>query len=235
MTSKLQRPPRKTFLGFYLGDLRDLGEYARQLWRGDGFGRTFFDAKYAAVDPWGYENSPYDELKRALVRYGLGGRRFEHLLDLGSGEGVVAKFVEDRAARISLADLSAVAVARARQRLQVPGDDHVGDALSLLRELPESYCDAIVISEMLYYLAPLPMTRYGRELRDQVVRVLAPGGRLVLLHPYGWLHALYRRTSSLRVAARAELATRRKVSMLALDKLPANGESAPGTGEVSPS
>lgn len=181
--------------------------------------RRFFDAKYASVDPWGYENSPYDELKRAMIRYGLGGRHFAHLLDLGSGEGFVAQYVSSQADRISLADISAVAVARARQRLQAPGDDHVGDALSLMRELPDSYCDALVLSEILYYLTPWPMSRYGRELREQVVRVLAPGGRLVLLHPYGWLHALYRWTPRLRVVVRAALKTRRRVSMLALDKI----------------
>lgn len=216
MTTK---KPRKTFFGIYLGDLRDFGHYMRQLWNESGFGRAFFDAKYERVDPWGYEASRYDELKRAMAAYGLQGRRARHLLDVGCGEGFLATHLRQHAERISLVDISAAAVERARARVETAGDDHVGDALSVLRELPSAEYDAIVVSELLYYLAPFPFSRYGRALRREVVRVLAPGGLLVLVHPYSaLLHAAYRWDSSLVLRGHAHLKTRRSVTMLALEK-----------------
>lgn len=213
-----RKPPRKTIFGIYLGDLSDAREYARQLWDGSGFGKGFFDAKYARADPWGYTNNRYDELKRAMIRYPLHGRRYTHLLDLGAGEGFVAEHLLPHVDRVSLADISAAAVERGRVRVGVPGDDLVGDALSVVRGLPDAYCDLLVISELLYYLAPFPFSRYGRALRDEVVRVLAPGGRLVLLHPYPWLHLPYRWSPQLEVVQGARLTARRSVSMLALDR-----------------
>ncbi|MDC0723652.1 class I SAM-dependent methyltransferase [Nannocystis bainbridge] len=216
MTAK---QPRKTFLGVYLGDLRDFGHYLRQLWNESGFGQAFFDAKYERVDPWGYAASRYDELKRAMAAYGLQGRRARHLLDVGCGEGFLARHLRAHGERISLVDISAAAVERARARVEVAGEDHVGDALTVLRGLRSGEYDAIVISELLYYLAPFPFSRYGRALRREVMRVLAPGGLLVLVHPYSaLLHAAYRWHPGMALRAHARLKTRRSVTMLALEK-----------------
>lgn len=87
-----------------------------------------------------------------MAAYGLQGRRARHLLDVGCGEGFLARHLRLHAERISLVDISAAAVERARARVEVAGEDHVGDALTVLRGLPSGEYDAIVISELLYWL-----------------------------------------------------------------------------------
>lgn len=215
------RDPRRRLLGVYVGDLSDYGRYAAALvGRKAPFGREFFEAKYERPDPFGYEGSGYDELKRNMVRYGLGGRRYRRLLDVGSGEGFLAAHVADRAERVDLLDCAAAAVARARARVRLAGEDLVGDAVEVLAALEAGSRDAIVVSEVLYYVALSPLAGYGRSLRDQLVRVLEPGGRLVLIHPVPWLlHRPYRRDRRLRLAARASLQTFRSVELVAFDRL----------------
>lgn len=216
------RPPRgrDRIFGLYVGDLSDVTRYLLRLTgREDAFDRRFFDEKYAWVDPFGYGGTPYDELRRALVRFGLGLRAWDHLCELGAGEGFLALGYRDLCARATLNDLSPAALERARRRVGRPGDDHVGDAIDALRTIPDASIDAMVIAEILYYVAPIPFSRYGLTLRREVARTLRPGGRLVLLHPYGAvLHAAYRHGRDFTVASRLDLRTTRSMEMLALTR-----------------
>ncbi|GEM_PF-5229758 len=207
-------------MGVYVGELDDLRRYVGRVFgREEAFDRHFFDDKYQREDPFRYENSAYDELKRELVRFLLRGRRFRNLLDVGSGEGYLARHIRDNADTISLLDCSNAAVERARARVDIAGENLVGDACEMLARLPDGFCDAIVVSEMLYYVAPLPFNRYGRTLRREIVRVLEPGGRLVLVHPLGWwLHAAYRWDRRLAIVRRVTLKTYRSVEALALER-----------------
>lgn len=204
----------------YLGDLDDLSRYLRRLvGREDAFNRAFFDAKYEWVDPFGYGGTPYDELRRTLVRYGLGLGHWPHILEVGAGEGFLAAGFGPLCDRASLNDLSATALGRARTLVDRPGDDLPGDAVESLRRVPEGDVDALVIAEILYYVAPIPFSRYGRALRDEVARALRKGGRLVLLHPFGpLLHAAYRLDGRFRVVTRVSLRETRALELLALER-----------------
>lgn len=216
------RPPRgrDRILGVYVGDLADVSRYLRRLTGNeDAFDRTFFEEKYAWVDPFGYGGTPYDELRRSLVRYGLGLQHWSHICEIGAGEGFIAAGFRDLCERATLNDLSATALVRARSLVRRPGADLPGDAVEALRSLPEASVDAMVIAEILYYVAPVAFMRYGRALRDEVVRVLRPGGRLVLLHPFGTaLHAAYRWSPRFRVVTRVNLKMSRAMEMLALQR-----------------
>lgn len=217
------RPPRgrDRILGVYVGDMSDLSRYLLRLaGREDAFDAGFFEEKYAWVDPFGYGGTPYDELRRALVRYGLGLRRWAHICEVGAGEGFLAAGYGELCERATLNDLSATALTRARALVQRPGDDLAGDAIEALRRVPEGDVDALVIAEILYYVAPVPMARYGRSLRDEVARVLRRGGRLVLLHPYGpVLHAAYRMDPRFKVVTRVGMRMSRAMEMLALERV----------------
>jgi SAM-dependent methyltransferase len=224
-TPRPGRPPRgrDRIFGVYVGDLNDLGCYVRRLLgHDDAFGRAHFDAKYEYLDPFEYNGTPYHELERSLAAYGLGNLRVKHLLDVGCGEGQMAAHLRDRVERVTLVDISPEAVRRARARLgDDGGQDLPGDALKVLRGLPTGAFDAIIISEILYFAAPNPVSAYGRALHDELVRVLAPGGRLVLMHPSASVvHLLYRVSPRFELARRVALKTFRSVEMLALTRKP---------------
>lgn len=216
------RPPRgrDRILGVYVGDLSDVSRYLRRLaGREDAFDQQFFDEKYAWVDPFGYGGTPYDELRQTLVRYGLGLRKWDHLCEVGAGEGYLAHGYKTLCDRATLTDLSAQALVRARAVVGKEGEDLAGDAIETLQRVPDASIDAMVIAEILYYVAPVPFSRYGRALRAEVLRTLRPGGRLVLLHPYGpVLHAAYRHHAGFSVASEVVMKTTRSVEMLALTR-----------------
>ena len=219
------RPPRgrDRIFGVYVGDLSDLGSYVKRLLgRDDAFGREHFDAKYEYLDPFEYNGTPYHELERSLAAYGLGNLKVKHLLDVGCGEGQMAAHLRDRVERITLVDISPEAVRRARERLgDDGGQDLPGDALDVLRGLPTGAYDAMIISEIMYFAAPNPFSAYGRALHDEVVRVLAPGGRLVLMHgSAAVVHLLYRLSPRFERARRVAMKTFRSVEMLALTRKP---------------
>lgn len=219
------RPPRGRdhILGVYVGDLSDVGSYIKRVLGSDNaFGKAHFDAKYEYLDPFEYNGTPYHELERSLAAYGLGRMRPKHLLDVGCGEGQLAAHLRDRVERFTLVDISAEAVRRARERLgDDGGEDRPGDALEVLRGLPTGAYDAMIISEILYFAAPNPFSSYGRALHDEVVRVLAPNGRLILMHgSAAVVHLLYRLSPRFGSARRVALKTFRSVEMLALDRLP---------------
>ncbi|MFO0665491.1 MAG: class I SAM-dependent methyltransferase [Polyangiaceae bacterium] len=211
---------RGKVLGLYLGDLSDTKHYVK-LWLGLGepFDTKHFEERYAKEDPFNYENSPYDELKRQLVRFGFGDEYRQRLLDVGSGEGYLAAHLRDKFDSIDLLDASGAAVERARARVDRPGFDLPGDLLTILPTLEEGAYDGIVVSEVFYYLGPVPFGRKDRLIRNALARALRPGGRLVLVHPLPQLyHATWRRDSRFSIEGRAVLNTGRNVEMLALNR-----------------
>jgi SAM-dependent methyltransferase len=94
-------------------------------------------------------------------------------LDLGCGDGAVSSAV--RADKLTLADVSAVALERARAR--VPG----AEAVALERDAPLPFADGsfdlVVCTETLEHVRDLQL------LLSEVRRVLAPGGRLAITTP----------------------------------------------------
>lgn len=215
-------PPRgrDRIAGVYVGDLNDLPNYvARLLGREGAFGRAFFDEKYRWVDPFGYDGTPYDDLRGAVVRYALSGGPHRKVCEVGAGEGFLARRYADLADDVTLIDLSERALRRARRQIDRPGEDLVGDAIEGLRRVDSGCLDAVVIAEVLYYLSPNPFSRYGRSLRAEVLRVTRPGGRVVLLHPFGpILHAAYHASGSLRVRERVRISTTRSLEMLSFER-----------------
>lgn len=211
---------RGKVLGFYLGDLSDTKHYVK-LWLGlsEPFDTKHFEERYASEDPFNYEKSPYDELKRQLVRFGFGEEHRGRLLDVGSGEGYLAAHIRDRFDEIDLLDASAAAVGRARERTDKPGRNLPGDLLDILPTLEPASYDAIVVSEVFYYLGPMPLGRKDRLIRTSLARALKPGGRLVLVHPLPQLyHATWRRDPRFSIEGKAILNTGRNVEMLALNR-----------------
>lgn len=107
------------------------------------------------------------------------------VLDLGCGEGYVARNLRDRgAATVHGIDVSAKMIERARvQEVESPGDVPIrfdaGDA-SDLGHLGDDAFDLVVAVFLFNYLDRAAMTRTMTE----VARVLRPGGRFVFSVPH---------------------------------------------------
>jgi SAM-dependent methyltransferase len=96
-----------------------------------------------------------------------------HALDLGCGDGAVSAAV--RADRLTVADVSAVALSRARARLPA------AEAVELDPDTPLPFADGafdlVVCTEMLEHVRDLQL------LLSETRRVLEPCGRLALTTP----------------------------------------------------
>jgi len=108
----------------------------------------------------------------------VNGKRFAHLLDLGTGTGWMLSVLADRAETMTGFDVNADMLALARARLEegsVPAHAELrqGDILALPEE--DGVADAAVIHQVLHFL-----TDPGAALVE-AARVLAPGGRLLVV------------------------------------------------------
>lgn len=96
------------------------------------------------------------------------------VLDLASGDGVIAELLAAHARHVTCVDISAAVIAAARRRLQDRANVsfHQGD----MHELP--FADASF--DQIFALHALSYSDDPRRLLGEVARVLRPGGHLVL-------------------------------------------------------
>jgi SAM-dependent methyltransferase len=106
----------------------------------------------------------------AFVR-GLG--RHERVLDLGAGDGRLSEALD--AGQLTLADVSAVALARARER--VPGARVVELEPDAALPLEDSSFDLVLCAETIEHVRDVQL------LLSEARRVLAPGGVLAVSTP----------------------------------------------------
>ncbi|MFC7848682.1 PIG-L family deacetylase [Arthrobacter sp. NPDC057388] len=158
-----------------------------------------FDALHrSSEDPWGYEDSWYEQRKRRLTLAALPEQKYDAGLEAGCSIGTLSAELAQCCGRLLAVDASAAAVARAAGRLaRFPGAE--ARQLILPEQWPEGSFDLVVVSEMGYYLAPAELA----ELFTRISASLLPGGTLLLCHwrhpVAGWeldgeaVHALARR------------------------------------------
>lgn len=140
--------------------------------------RDYFEELYAgSSDPWNFETSDYEREKYRRTLDTLGGRRFSRALEAGASIGVFTRMLAGRCDELLAVDVSAKAVAAARERL---GDQpHVTvERRTLPEEMPEGPFDLIVASEVLYYFTREEML----AMLNGFEKILAPGGALVAVH-----------------------------------------------------
>lgn len=146
------------------------------------FSPRYFEYRYRLqADPWGYEISPYEQLKYRQTLEILPPKRFERVLEVGCSIGVFTEqLVQSGVAReITGVDVAETALKRARQRLA----RFNGVKLLLLditrQELEDSF-DLIICAEILYYLGMKNILL----VRDKLIGALREGGHLVLVNPW---------------------------------------------------
>ncbi|HYV15650.1 MAG TPA: trifunctional glycosyltransferase/class I SAM-dependent methyltransferase/polysaccharide deacetylase [Conexibacter sp.] len=138
-----------------------------------------FDRMFAArPDPWRYD-SAYEQTKYeqtlSLVPAGV-----EQALELGCAEGRFTAQLAERVRALTAADVSPLALLRARARCA----EHANVAfeqLDLFERPPAGPYDLIVCSELLYYAED--RRALARAVRA-LATALAPGGNLVTAHAH---------------------------------------------------
>lgn len=174
---------------------RDIGLFVRSARTDATLGRlrqrigsaAAFDALYAKGDPWEsanpryrYQRRKYDVLCGFLPEW-----RFKRALDLGTGSGLLARKLADRADDVLGLDVSQVAVGQAQTRYADVPNLHFaqGDVLELPDSLDGQF-DLVVLADTLYYLpGPLDDALLNR-LATRIARLLSPGGLCLLANHY---------------------------------------------------
>jgi cyclopropane fatty-acyl-phospholipid synthase-like methyltransferase len=148
---------------------------------GDRMRRVYFSLLYARrPDPWNYEFCEYNREKYEITLRALGEERLNRSLEVGCSIGVFTAMLADRSDRTLAIDVAPAAVARTRARLRSRESVHVRRA-ALPEWTPPGQFDAIVCSEVLYYLTPDAMIKSFHALE----RSLRPGGKIVAVHRRG--------------------------------------------------
>jgi SAM-dependent methyltransferase len=139
----------------------------------------FEDVYNAALDPWGFADSPYEDAKYAHTIDALGSERAARALEVGCSIGVLTRRLASVCDAVMATDVARAPLEAARRRCE--DLDHV--TFRQVAAAPESFVgsfDLIVLSEVLYYWDDADLARVAAAMD----RALLPGGRVLLVH---WL------------------------------------------------
>ena len=141
-----------------------------------------FEALYQErTDPYGlvadYERQRFTRIRAALTPFVWLG----HVLEIGCGEGALSQWIAPLCRRLTALDASATAVTRARAALGPYSHAEVHEAV-VPTDLPDTgRWDAVVLSEVGYYLDPFDLARTV----DHLVARMPAGGVVLACH---WRH-----------------------------------------------
>jgi predicted TPR repeat methyltransferase len=185
-----ERPIRQFFM-----NLRDIAFWVRSA-RADAYLALLrdkhgtaraFDLLYDRVeDPWGtgvahyrYQRRKYDVLLSFLPK-----RHYRRALDLGCGRGEMTRRLAPQVDEVLGLDLSNPALEQARRlSANLPNVCYgQADVIALDSSLDGEF-DLVVLADTLYYVSPLD-DAVLKDLRESVVRLLAPGGTLLLANHF---------------------------------------------------
>jgi peptidoglycan/xylan/chitin deacetylase (PgdA/CDA1 family)/SAM-dependent methyltransferase len=144
------------------------------IWRSLEFERTFG----REVDPWRLE-APYEQHKYRLTLK-MVPARVGHALELGCAEGHFTEKLAKKVRKLTAADLSFIALSRARKRCARRRNVEFAQVDVFEGELEGAY-DLVVCSELLYYAGT--SEALDRGLRG-IGRALRPGGHVLTAHAH---------------------------------------------------
>lgn len=113
-------------------------------------------------DPWEFDKSPYEQEKFTATAQALTRHHYHAALEIGCGNGALARHLAPRCGRYVGIDAVERAVASARHRVP-EAEFHLG---CYPCPLPGDGFDLVILSEILYFLTPENITR----LCDDIAR-----------------------------------------------------------------
>lgn len=140
--------------------------------------RRTFDHLFAGdPDPWGFESSAYESLKRRATLAMLFPDRFDRALEVGCANGVLTAQLATVCDEVLAIDISDVALELAGER--VVGLDNVSlERAEVPRDWPDGTFDLIVLSEILYFLSADEVAQVARRTWES----LSDGGACLLVN-----------------------------------------------------
>jgi LmbE family N-acetylglucosaminyl deacetylase len=142
--------------------------------------RRFADLYGASADPW-RQDCWYERRKRAVLCASLPRERYRGGFEPGCGTGALTLELARRCDRLYSTEPVAEAAIQARRVTEGCPGVWIADA-ALPAGVPDERIDLAVFSEVLYYLDAETV----HATLEATMRVLAPGGDLVLAHWRGW-------------------------------------------------
>ncbi len=111
-------------------------------------------------DPWNFDSSDYEQEKFTATCEALSQSYYEIALEIGCGNGALARHLAPRCNRYVGMDAVPRAVGAARQK--VPSAEFA--VATYPCPLPLKNCDLVVLSEFLYFLSPSDIARLCNDL-----------------------------------------------------------------------
>jgi SAM-dependent methyltransferase len=142
--------------------------------------QAFFEARYqASSDPWQFASSAYELDRYQATLESLSRASYRRGFEPGCSVGVLTAALARRIDHLIACDISATAVARAKERCHELWNVEIHQR-DVAEGPPEGSFDLIVFSELGYYFSTDRLRTIARQMVDR----LEPGGEFVAVH---WL------------------------------------------------
>lgn len=145
--------------------------------------RYFEDVYGANDDPWDFATSPYELEKYAATVAALPRDRYHNGLEIGCSIGVLTRRLAKRCDGLLSVDVVESVLEQARERCRDLPQVRFA-RMVVPDEFPDDLFDLIVVSEVGYYWSQEAL----RNAKGRIVRALAPGGHLLLVHWTPFVH-----------------------------------------------
>jgi SAM-dependent methyltransferase len=120
-------------------------------------------------DPWGYDTSEYEREKYEATLAALPEGPIGSCLEIGCSIGAFTRLLADRCEHVVAIDFSLNAIRLAARRLETSPNVELLRA-AFPEETPPGSWDAVVCSELLYYLQPPQLDEAIEWLQTQLIR-----------------------------------------------------------------
>lgn len=125
----------------------------------------------ASEDPWNHRSSPYEAAKYEATLAAIGPGPFENALEIGCGNGELARRLAPRCRRLTAIECIPAAANAARHSLAkfVQAKVLQGSAPA---SLPEMQPDLVLLSEVLYFMTPQEIALLGQWLNKHAAGLI---------------------------------------------------------------